>query len=344
MLLISRKDANPGSVTRGTSVLFYNVSTKWVRRIALINVIVNVIIVLTGGAVRLTDSGMGCASWPNCTPETFFPTPAMGIHSAIEWSNRLFGGVVTVVALAAFIAALLRRPRRKSLVWLTFSVGLGVIVQALIGAVTVGTVLSPYMVSVHFLVSMAVLAVAYAAWVRAGEPDGEARALAAPAVVWLWRSIAAVTLVTLTAGTVVTGAGPRAGDANAPRLAIDEAAAAQAHADLACLLIGLSVGLVFAAFAAKVGPRTRRAAIVLVVVEAAQGLIGLVQYLTDLPVALVAAHMLGAALLWLAVLAVGTSLRHRLPRPLEAATVIEVTPTADDEEDDAEEPVAASAT
>ncbi|HEY1176170.1 MAG TPA: COX15/CtaA family protein, partial [Phytomonospora sp.] len=110
-------------------------SPTWVRRIALINIIANVAIVITGGAVRLTGSGLGCPSWPNCSPESFHATAEMGIHGAIEWGNRLFGVVVGVIAGLGVLAALLRKPRRKSLLKLSVMLFVGIPIQALIGMV-----------------------------------------------------------------------------------------------------------------------------------------------------------------------------------------------------------------
>jgi cytochrome c oxidase assembly protein subunit 15 len=289
------------------------VSPNWVRRLGLLNVIVNVVIVITGGAVRLTGSGLGCPSWPNCAPGMFHATAEMGVHGAIEWGNRLFGSVVALVAIVTFIAAVWRKPRRTSLVWLTAIVGVAVAAQAAIGAFTVNTGLAPWLVSVHFLVSVGILTAAYAAWRRAGEPDGRARLVVPVMIRRLWWLLAAVALTAILIGTVVTGSGPHAGDPDAVRLGVDSELAAQLHADAVFLLLGLSVALVFAMHAVSAPARACRAAWLLVAVEGAQGAIGLVQYFTGLPVLLVGAHMLGAALLWLAVLVVGFTLRRREP-------------------------------
>ncbi|MGH8795092.1 MAG: COX15/CtaA family protein [Stackebrandtia sp.] len=317
-------------------------SPKWARRLSLLNVGVNVLIVVTGGAVRLTDSGLGCPSWPNCQPGSFHATAEMGMHGAIEWGNRLFGAVVGLVAIAAFVAAVMRRPRRASLVWLTGTVAVGVAAQAVIGAFTVGADLTPWLVSVHFLVSAGILVAAYAAWVRSGEPDGRVRALTprpVRALVWL---IAAVAVATLAIGTMVTGAGPHAGDPDSPRLGFDLDTVTQFHADAVFLLVGLSIALVFTLRAVDAPKRLRNAALLLVGMEFAQGAIGLTQYFTGLPVLLVGAHVFGAVLLWVAVLRLLFATRTRLPdtrppRQRDVLTFEDDEPDADDEREAAAE-------
>lgn len=243
----------------------------------------------------------------------FHATSAMGIHGAIEWSNRILGVVVGLVAIAAFIAAFYRKPRRKSLLWLTAIVAVGVAAQGGIGAVLVGSTLTPWLVSIHFLVSIGLLAAAYTAWVRSGEPDGDVEPIVPTAVRHLWWVITAVAVVAQMVGTVVTGTGPHAGDPDAIRLGLNLELVSQLHADIVFLLIGLTVALVFTARAVSAPAKLRTAAWVLLAVELGQGLIGLVQYFTGLPELLVGAHLLGAALLWLAVLKVGAATRQRRP-------------------------------
>lgn len=291
------------------------------RRLSLANIIVNVIIIVTGGAVRLTGSGLGCPSWPNCAPGSFQPTEALGINGAIEWGNRLFGAVVTAVAIATFLAALLRGPRRRSLVWLTGFIAVAVAVQAGIGALTVHTNLSPWMVSVHFLVSIAILAACLTAWVRSGEPDGEVRLTVPTPIRTLWWVLVGSTVAVLLVGTMVTGAGPHAGDAQSPRSGLDTELLSQAHADLVFLLIGVTVGLFFALRVTATPAAARNRLWLLAAIIAAQGGIGFVQYFTGLPELLVGAHLLGSALLWLAVLWVGIPLRRREATPHGEVTV-----------------------
>jgi cytochrome c oxidase assembly protein subunit 15 len=283
-----------------------------VRRLALASLVANVALVVTGGAVRLTDSGLGCPTWPRCTDASYRTTPEMGVHGVIEFGNRLLGVAVGVLALAVLVAVLRHRPRRRGLLPLAVVAFLGIPAQAVIGGITVLTNLNPWVVNLHFLASMAVLAAAYALWRRATGSDGASR----PTVPAPLRQLALLTTVVsaavLVVGTWVTGSGPHSGDHGAARNGLSPETVAQAHADVVFLLLGLSVAVWFAARAVGAAGLAR-AAMVLVAVEAGQGLVGFVQYFTHLPVVLVGAHMLGACLVWLATLAVLWSTRTRLP-------------------------------
>jgi cytochrome c oxidase assembly protein subunit 15 len=278
------------------------VTPALVRRLALGSLIANVGIVLTGGAVRLTESGLGCPTWPRCTDESWTATPEMGMHGVIEYGNRTLTGVLGVIALATLLAALALRPRRRSLVWLAAAVLAGIAAQGAIGGIVVWTDLNPSLVGSHFLVSMALIATAYALWRRVDEPDAPVRAtVPAPLRTLAWM-IVAVAAGLLTVGTVVTGSGPHAGDADVPRNGLDPQQVSQAHADLAFLLLGLAVASWFALRAVGAPPPAGRAALGLVAVALGQGTIGLVQYFTDLPELLVWLHLLGSCLVWLAAL------------------------------------------
>jgi heme a synthase len=273
-----------------------------IRGLALASLVANVGIVVSGGAVRLTGSGLGCPTVPSCTDESMTPTREMGVHGVIEFGNRQLTFVLGAVAAAALVAAVLQRPRRRSLVVLATAV-LGIIpAQALIGAITVLTDLNPWVVGCHFLVSIAVIAAAYAFWRRTSEPDGPVRAVVPRALRQLGWLVAAAAAAVLVIGTVVTGAGPHAGDENAKRNGLDLESISQLHVDLVFLLLGLSVAMWLALRAVSAPPPAVRAAAVLLGVELGQGLIGFIQYVTNLPVILVGAHMLGACLVWLAVL------------------------------------------
>jgi len=271
----------------------------WLRRAAWASLVVNVVIVVTGGVVRLTGSGLGCPTWPQCTGASFVPHRALGIHGAIEFSNRMITFVLTAVAVLTFVLAL--RVGRRALTRLSVVLALGVPAQAVIGGITVLTDLNPWIVSFHLLVSMAMIGVSVLLVQRVDEPDGPTRAVVPPGVVWLVRSTFVAAWLVLYAGTVVTGSGPHAGDAKAPRNGLSPAGLSQLHADLVFLLVGLTVAAVLVLRATDAPLRTRRAALVLLVVELAQGVVGFVQYFAGLPVAVVALHLLGAALLSTAV-------------------------------------------
>ncbi len=301
-----------------TPAVRFPVSSTLLRRLAFANIVANVAIVVTGGAVRLTASGLGCPTWPRCTDESYTTTPEMGVHGVIEFGNRLLTFAVGIIALAVLLAVLLHRPHRRGLLPLAAGVLLGIPAQAVIGGVTVLTNLNPWVVGLHFLASMVVISAAYALWRRTGEPDGPVR----PVVPGPLRTLAVITTVVsasvLVVGTWVTGSGPHAGDGGAARNGLDPQQISQVHADGVFLLIGLSVALVFA-FRAVGAERAYRAALVLVAVELGQGVIGFVQYFTDLPALLVGAHMLGSCLVLLATLSVLWSTRDRHPAATPAA-------------------------
>ncbi|MET7836326.1 COX15/CtaA family protein [Micromonospora sediminicola] len=302
----------------------FPVSPTLLRRLAFASIIANVAIVVTGGAVRLTASGLGCPTWPRCTDESYTTTSEMGVHGVIEFGNRLLTFAVGIIALAVVLAVLAQVPRRRGLLPLAVGVLFGIPAQAVIGGVTVLTNLNPWVVGLHFLASMVVIAAAYALWRRTGEPDGPVT----PTVPAPLRTLARITTVVsasvLVVGTWVTGSGPHAGDQGAARNGLDPESISQVHADGVFLLIGLSVALFFA-FRAVGAARAARAAGVLLAVELGQGLIGFVQYFTHLPAVLVAAHMLGSCLVLLATLGVlwATRERHPVTPPAPAAPAAE---------------------
>ena len=270
-------------------------SPATVTRVALANVVANGAIVVTGGLVRLTGSGLGCPTWPRCTDESFVATPELAAHGAIEFGNRLLTFVLTAVAIATVLVVW--RSARRDLRPLAVLSFLGIPAQALLGGVTVLTELNPWTVAAHFLVSMLLVAVATTLWLRSREP-GVGQPLLRRPFELLILGIAGVTAAVLVLGTVVTGAGPHSGDENAAdRMDFDPETVSQLHADLVFLLVGLTVALLLALHATDSPDRIRRAVRDLLVVQLAQGLIGFVQYFTDLPIALVLVHMLGAVLI-----------------------------------------------
>jgi cytochrome c oxidase assembly protein subunit 15 len=278
-----------------------------VLRLAWASLVANIVIVVTGAAVRLTGSGLGCPTWPRCTeaspdrPGSFVPHGELGMHGVIEFGNRLLTFVLVAVAILTFVAAWRLRPRRSSLRRLALLLALGIPAQAVIGGVTVLTDLNPWIVAGHLLVSMALISLAVLMIRRVDEGDGPALPVLPMPGVWLLRTTYVVAWVVLYLGTVVTGSGPHAGDADAPRNGLDPAGMSQLHADSVFLLVGLTIGCIALTRAVSAPAALVRSATVLLVVELAQGLIGFVQYFTDLPELLVAAHLLGAAILMAAV-------------------------------------------
>ncbi len=292
-------------------------SALTVRRLALTTVLANTGIVVTGGAVRLTSSGLGCPTVPRCIDSSYVPTPETAGHGLIEFGNRMLTFVLTAVVLATLVAVLRQRPRRRPLVRLALAVTLGIPAQAVLGAITVLTGLNPWTVAGHFLLSMVILALAVALWWRAGEgTDLPAYPVVRPELLALGRVLVGVTAAVLVFGTLVTGSGPHAGDKAAARTGLDLQNVAQLHADAVMLLIGLTLATVVALRAVAAPAAVQRAARVLLGVELAQGLLGFVQYFTGIPAVLVGAHLLGACLVWIA------ALRTLLPmhaRPLTPA-------------------------
>jgi cytochrome c oxidase assembly protein subunit 15 len=263
----------------------------WVRRLGWATLLANIGIVITGGAVRLSGSGLGCPTWPRCTDESFTPHGALNLHSAIEFGNRTLTFVLTAIAVATFVSAL--NTGRADLRRLALLLGLSVPAQALLGGITVLTDLNPWVVSFHLLFSMGIisLAVLYVHRTARPAPTGPATSTRAHVVV-AWSTYAAAWVV-LALGTVVTGSGPHAGDVKAPRNGLDPLQLSQLHADFVFLLVGLTIALVVV--------HPSRVTWTLLAVELAQGLIGFVQYFTDLPVLLVGFHLLGASLVAAAV-------------------------------------------
>ncbi|MEV4639453.1 COX15/CtaA family protein [Actinoplanes sp. NPDC049548] len=300
------------------------------RRLALASLVANVGLVVTGAAVRLTGSGLGCPTWPKCTDASYTTTREMGVHGVIEFGNRLLGVVLALIALATFIAALLQKPRRRSLVLLSLAAGLGIPGQVVLGGITVRTGLNPWVVGLHFLLSMALITATWALWQRTREGDAPVRRLVTTPLRQLAALTAAASAAVIVVGVIVTGSGPHAGDENAKRNGLDPTTISQAHADLVFLLIGLSVALWFALRAVGAPAPAVRAAALFVAVELSQGLIGFVQYFTHLPVALVAAHMLGACLVWVGTLNVLWRLRDRPSPATPGEELPAVSPPADE--------------
>jgi heme a synthase len=269
-------------------------AAAWIRPLAIATLVTNIVIVLTGGVVRLTASGLGCPTWPRCTDESFVPHGELGIHGAIEFGNRMVTFLLAAVAIATFVAAW--RLGRWSVTRLALVLGLGVPAQAVVGGITVLTDLNPWIVAFHLLVSLAMIGVAVVLLRRLREGDGPALLTVPSPTAWLVRATFAVGWVVLYAGTVVTGSGPHAGDVDAPRNGLDPAGLSQLHTDVVFLLLGLTIGALFALHSVGAPARALRAAWALLAVELAQGVVGFVQYFTDLPVVLVGLHLLGAAL------------------------------------------------
>jgi cytochrome c oxidase assembly protein subunit 15 len=265
------------------------------RPLAWATLVANTVLVVTGGAVRLTGSGLGCPTWPRCTDASYVPRGALDVHAAIEFGNRMLTFMLVAVAVLTFVAAW--QTGRRELRGLALALALGIPAQAVIGGVTVLTDLNPWVVSFHLLLSLAIIGLSIVLLRRIDRPRPPLAV--GPLVTLAWLTFGAGWAV-LYIGTVVTGSGPHAGDRNSPRNGLDPLQMSQLHADAVFLFIGLTLGLLLAVRALGT-PAARRAVAVLLAVELAQGAIGFVQYFTDLPIVLVGFHMLGAAMVSAAV-------------------------------------------
>jgi heme a synthase len=291
---------------------------RTVRRAALAALVMSVVIVVTGGAVRLTGSGLGCPTWPECTDGSLTPTNALSYHSAIEFGNRMLTYVLCAAVGLAIIAARSAKPWRRSLTRLGWAQFWLVMSNAILGGVVVLVGLNPYTVAAHFLLATALITVAAVMWQRTCEGDGAPRPLVGRAVQQLVWFLVAASLLLITVGTVVTGAGPHAGDSSeVKRIPIDWETVAKLHAVLAWIVVTLTFALWFVlkAVDAPKGPLTRTRELFLILLG--QGVIGYVQYFTHLPELLVALHMFGSCLVWIGVLRVLLSLRERPEPPLD---------------------------
>ncbi len=286
---------------------------RTVRRLALASIVANSAIVVTGGAVRLTASGLGCPTWPRCTATTYTPTPEYAVHGVIEFGNRLLTFALTAVVLACLVAVWRQRPVRPGMRLLAGLVFVGIPAQAVLGGVTVLTGLNPWSVMAHFLLSMVLIALAVVLHQRAREGDLPARPLVGAPLRRLAVGVLVLVAATLVAGTVVTGSGPHSGDPAAGRTGLDPETVSQLHGNLVVLLIGLTVALYVRLRSSGAPAGAVRATGVLLGVELAQGVLGVAQYLTDLPVLLVGLHLLGACLVQITAVQAVLALRDRGP-------------------------------
>ncbi|MFE9479538.1 heme A synthase [Streptomyces spororaveus] len=306
----------------------YALGAGSVRVAALGSVVASIAIIVTGGIVRVTGSGLGCTDWPMCTGETLAPTAEMGVHGAIEFGNRLLtGALCAVVGWVVITARLQEKPMPAVLRggWAQFWI---VVLNAVVGGVTVWMRLSPYIVAAHFLAATLLLTAAVYTWHAAyadgdDHADGDSGAGAdracAPGPLARIRSLAAalvvVTALLVVVGTLATGSGPHAGDSSdVPRMPFDWTAVTVAHGVLAGAVLVLA-GVLFSALPEDGFGAARRKTGVFLAVLLGQGLVGLVQSLTALPSILVMLHLLGSALVWTGVLQVYFTVRRACSRP-----------------------------
>lgn len=281
------------------------------RRVLFGTLVAQCGIVLTGALVRLTGSGLGCPTWPECTTGSLVPVAhqAQGWHKYVEFGNRMLTFVVTIACIASLVVAL-RGPRRRSVVVYS-ALGLGgVFAQAILGGITVLLGLHPLTVAAHFLLSVVLIHFAHAAYAHALRTDAEP---ADPAPLFarvLGRLLVGASAVILFLGTIVTGSGPHSGDAKRTvRFDLEPRVVAWLHADVAIFYLGALVALVLVLRFLPAPRSAQRSAAFLLGVALTQGLVGYVQYFRGLPELLVAVHVLGALLVWVGTLQLHEALR-----------------------------------
>lgn len=293
-----------------------------IRVFAWLSFIAETVIIATGGAVRLTSSGLGCPTWPLCTPESLVATPEMGIHGVIEFGNRLMTGVVGIVAVVLLILVWRLRATRRDLWTLALVVVLGVIAQAIVGGITVWTGLNPFIVGFHYVSSLLLVCVTAAFLARLDAVPGP-RESAVPA--WyagLTHATSAVLAVSIVFGVLTTGAGPHSGDAEAGRNGFNAELLEHIHAWPGYAVFALTLVLVVGAW--RLGLPTRRWALALLAIEFVQIAVGLIQARSGLPPVLVGIHMVLAALTAAAM----TVLILHLKRPVREAAPAEASVSA----------------
>ncbi len=297
------KIGNSGAVSTVTS------------RILLLNVVAQAAIVVTGGLVRLTGSGLGCPTWPECVPGSYTPVAyqEQQWHKYVEFGNRLLTFALVAIAVVTFIAVWRHRPHRRPLLLLAAVPFLGTFGQAVLGGITVITGLNPWLVASHLLLSLALIASAVVLYVRGNENgDGQISAIVAPAIRALAWALVVVSGCVVFVGSIVTGSGPHSGDAGAStRFPFDVRSVAWLHADLVLLLVGLIIGIVVALIATGAPQRVRTSALWVLGIAVAQGTLGYAQYFAGVPWVAVLIHQLGATLVWIAVIRLLMSTRER---------------------------------
>ncbi len=293
------------------------------RSIYIANLVVQSGIIVTGALVRITGSGLGCPTWPQCVEGSYTPTARQeeAFHKYIEFGNRLLTFIVAAIAIAVIVAMVIdtrrrRRnglPARKGLIILSIIPLVGTIAQAVLGGITVLTGLHPVTVSAHFLLSIALVAVSVVLVARSGDPGDQPIRYLAPRVVRIlaW-ALVSVTAIVVFLGVIVTGSGPHSGDAEVEaRFSFDPRTIAWIHADTVFLFLGLLGGLIVALFLFPSTGRMRRRVLLVGGIAITQAILGYVQYFTGLPELLVLLHVFGAVLVWIAVLFVPFSMRTR---------------------------------
>ncbi|WP_244516779.1 COX15/CtaA family protein [Arthrobacter alpinus] len=282
--------------------------TPAIRRLAIGTLIGQGVLIVSGGVVRVTGSGLGCPTWPKCTDESLTNTAEMGIHGFIEFANRTLTFALAAVALALLVLLWNMRKERKDLFWLAFGLLASIPAQAVIGGITVLSGLNPYVVSLHFLVSAALVVVSMLLVNRVYGRTGTTSLREVPRPRPLIRKLSVVaalaSYLAVVLGTLVTGSGPHSGDSTSPRMELDGYLTTRIHVVPVYVLVIAALLLLILLWRNGKGDMLRHAAMLLFATVIFQGFIGYWQYFTGIPALLVGVHMLGASL----TLAVGTNI------------------------------------
>lgn len=262
-------------------------------RITLVVVVLNIV---TGAAVRLSDSGLGCPDWPTCSKHHL--TPALSLHPDLEFGNRVVVFLLVVMCAVTFVAALARRSKRRDLTWLAGGLIVGVMGEAVIGGVVVYTKLNAYVVAGHFMVGIALLAVSVILVLRADPDSGPGTLRVSRTALRLARALVAMVVVVLAAGAATTGAGPHAGGKGSKRIPIGLEDMSRIHAELVITTVILLLVLLWVLWKSDAPGRVQNHGRVLLAVMIVQGGIGYTQYFTHLPALLVGIHVFGASMVW----------------------------------------------
>lgn len=286
-----------------------SISPRTFRLITLFALVALVFIIVTGGAVRLTGSGLGCSNWPTCEGDQL--VAPLEFHPMVEFVNRTITGIVSLAVIIAVLGSLFRTPRRRDLTWLSLGLVAGVIGQIVLGGITVKVGLAPAFVTGHFLLSILLVWDAFVLHHRAAEGPGPAVAVVGSTTRNLGRGLVALVALVLISGTMVTGAGPHAGDETAPRyfFAVDDAA--RVHGLLMWCFLGLAVLTLWRLRRDGAPTQVHKSASLLVLAIVAQGTIGYAQYFGGVPIGLVFLHILGSALVFMATLRLYLSMYTR---------------------------------
>ncbi|MFF0636449.1 heme A synthase [Nocardia sp. NPDC004151] len=305
--------------------LFPMPSLRVQRLIAFLVILSQAGISVTGAVVRVTASGLGCPTWPQCFPGSFVPTAVAEVpvvHQVVEFSNRMLTFVVSLAAAAIVLAVTRARRRREVQIYAWLMPG-GTVLQAVIGGITVRTGLLWWTVAVHLLASMLMVWLATLLWAKVGEPDDGIDTVRVPRPLRLLTALSGVAMTaTLIAGTLVTGAGPHAGDKSAERqverLQVEIVTLVHLHAELLVAYLALLVGLACGLAAIGMNKTLRQRMILVIALVCAQALVGIVQYFTHVPAVLVVVHVGGAAACIAATAALWAAMRTREPLPASA--------------------------